>query len=182
MLSINNNVVARSECDADYTEWRNFNPHRTTIRPSIKTIVCCIPTYPLYHPPSSPPPKLFWQFWKIKHFLALFSSENHEFFPWWSINLFFPTYLLNQKLQGRGTANKHFFKDGLIDSFSCFCFVCLCWGLTSQSTIFQSCRDGATASWVINQYFQGVKCLAQGHNTAAVGFEPPTSRKHADYF
>ena len=29
---------------------------------------------------------------------------------------------------------------------------------------------------VINQYFRGVKCLAQGHNTAAVGFEPPTSR------
>ena len=54
--------------------------------------------------------------------------------------------------------------------------VCLCWGLTSQSTIFQSCRDRATASWVINQYFQGVKCLAQGHNTAEVGFEPPTSR------
>ena len=52
----------------------------------------------------------------------------------------------------------------------------LCWGLTSQSTIFQSCRDGATASWVINQYFRGVKCLAQGHNTAAVGFEPPASR------
>ena len=47
----------------------------------------------------------------------------------------------------------------------------LCWGLTSQSTIFQSYRDGATASWVINQYFRGVKCLAQGHNTAAVGFE-----------
>ena len=47
----------------------------------------------------------------------------------------------------------------------------LCWGLTSQSTIFQSCRDGAIASWVINQYFRGVKCLAQGHNTAAVGLE-----------
>ena len=55
-------------------------------------------------------------------------------------------------------------------------FVCLCWGLTSQSTIFQSCRDGATTSWVINQYFRGVKCLAQGHSMAAVGFEPPTSR------
>ena len=55
-------------------------------------------------------------------------------------------------------------------------FVCLCRGLTSQSTIFQSCRDGATASWAINQYFRGVKCLAQGHNTAAVGFEPQTSR------
>ena len=52
----------------------------------------------------------------------------------------------------------------------------LCWGLTSQSTIFQSCRDGAIASWVINQYFRGVKCLAQGHNTAAVGFEPRTPR------
>ena len=48
--------------------------------------------------------------------------------------------------------------------------------ITSQSTIFQSCRDGAIASWVINQYFRGVKCLAQGHNTAAVGFEPRTSR------
>ena len=52
----------------------------------------------------------------------------------------------------------------------------LCWGLTSQSTIFQSCRDGAIASWVINQYFRGVKCLAQGHNTATVGLEPRTSR------
>ena len=31
-------------------------------------------------------------------------------------------------------------------------------------------------SQVINQYFRGVKCLAQGHNTAAVGIEPPTSR------
>ena len=48
----------------------------------------------------------------------------------------------------------------------------LCWGLTSQSTIFQSCRDGAIASWVINQYFRGVKCLAKGHNTATVGLEP----------
>ena len=54
--------------------------------------------------------------------------------------------------------------------------VCLSWGLTSQSTIFQSCRDGATASWVITSTFGGVKCLAQGHNTAVVGFEPPTSR------
>ena len=52
----------------------------------------------------------------------------------------------------------------------------LCWGLTSQSTIFQSCRDRAIASWVFNQYFRGVKCLAQGHNTAAVGLEPRTSR------
>ena len=61
-------------------------------------------------------------------------------------------------------------------TYTLYSFVCLCWGLTSQSTIFQSCRDGATASWVINQYFRGVNCLAQGHNTAAVGLEPPTSR------
>ena len=55
-------------------------------------------------------------------------------------------------------------------------FSWLCWGLTSPSTIFQSCRDGVIASWVINQYFRGVKCLAQGHNTAEVGLEPRTSR------
>ena len=57
-----------------------------------------------------------------------------------------------------------------------FAYGWLFWGLTSQSTIFQSYRDGAIASWVINQYFRGVKCLAQGHNTAAVGLEPRTSR------
>ena len=75
------------------------------------------------------------------------------------------------------------------DYLKCETKVCLSWGLTSQSTIFQSCRDGATASWVINQYFRGVKCLAQGHNTAAVGLEPPTSRsgvrhwnKSVDFF
>ena len=28
----------------------------------------------------------------------------------------------------------------------------------------------------ITSIFGGVKCLAQGHNTAEVGFEPPTSR------
>ena len=27
-----------------------------------------------------------------------------------------------------------------------FCLFCLCWGLTSQSTIFQSCRDGSWSS------------------------------------
>ena len=67
-----------------------------------------------------------------------------------------------------------------LQCFFWFCFFYLvgwlCWSLTSQLTIFQSCRDGAIASWVINQYFRGVKCLAQGHNTAAVGLEPRTSR------
>ena len=31
------------------------------------------------------------------------------------------------------------------------------------------------------QYFRGVKCLAQGHNMAEVGFEPPTSRSGVRY-
>ena len=51
-------------------------------------------------------------------------------------------------------------------------FVCLCLGLTSQSTIFQSCWDGATASWVL-PVLSG--SLAPGHNTAKVCFEPPNS-------
>ena len=38
--------------------------------------------------------------------------------------------------------------------------------------MFQSCRDRAIASWVL-PVLLGVKCLAQGHNTAEVGFEPP---------
>ena len=58
-----------------------------------------------------------------------------------------------------------------------FLFVCLfVLRLNIPVNNFSSCRDGAIASWVINQYFRGVKCLAQGHNTVAVGFEPPTSR------
>ena len=64
----------------------------------------------------------------------------------------------------------------VMDNYNSWMVGWLCWGLTSQSTIFQSCRDGAIASWVINQYFRGVKCLAQGHNTATVGLEPRTSR------
>ena len=62
----------------------------------------------------------------------------------------------------------------IINDFLCL-FVCA-EALTSQSIIFQLCRDGATASWVIDQYFLGVECVAQGYNMAAVGFEPLTSR------
>ena len=64
----------------------------------------------------------------------------------------------------------------ILFSWYWFLYLVGCVGLTSQSTIFQSCRDGAIASWVINQYFRGVKCLAQGHNTAEVGLELRTSR------
>ena len=43
--------------------------------------------------------------------------------------------------------------------------------------MFQSCRDEATASWVVPVLSgRGVKCLAQRHNEAEVDFEPPTSR------
>ena len=62
-----------------------------------------------------------------------------------------------------------------IKTFVCL-FVCLCWGLTSQSTIF-SVMSGRSHRFLGNKpVLRGVKCLAQGHNTAAVGFEPPTSR------
>ena len=53
--------------------------------------------------------------------------------------------------------------------------VCLFVCMLRQSTIFQSCQDGAIASWVL-QELSRVKCLAQGYNTMEVGFEPPTSR------
>ena len=48
--------------------------------------------------------------------------------------------------------------------------------LTSRSRIFQSFSDGATASWVFTSTLGTLKCLAQGHYTAVVGFEPWTSR------
>ena len=41
---------------------------------------------------------------------------------------------------------------------------------------FQSCWDGATASLVFTSTLRSLKCLAQGHYTAVVGFEPWTSR------
>ena len=38
-------------------------------------------------------------------------------------------------------------------------------GLMPHSTIFESYLDGATASWVLSQYYGVLMCLAQGHNT-----------------
>ena len=64
---------------------------------------------------------------------------------------------------------------GLVDGLGSFGWLVVL-RLNGPVNNFQSCRDGAIASWVINQYFRGVKCLAQGHNTAAVGLEPRTSR------
>ena len=59
-----------------------------------------------------------------KFFLAPFSSENLDFpirqqckekkYAKKKKKKNFPTYLPNQQIQGRGTANKQFFKDGLI--------------------------------------------------------------------
>ena len=82
------------------------------VRPHKKKKNCLLyPYLPTFNPP--PPPRLspnqnfFWHFWKMKHFLALFSSENHDFFPMmeqWkkkkNNKLFFPTYLPNQKNTG----------------------------------------------------------------------------------
>ena len=60
-------------------------------------------------------------------------------------------------------------------SFLFFCF-CFCFCLTSRSSIFQSFWGGATASCVFTSTLGTLKCLAQGHYTAVVGFEHWTSR------
>ena len=45
--------------------------------------------------------------------------------------------------------------------------------LTSQSTNFQSFWDRATASWaLVTSTLVTLKCLAQGHYTAVLEFEP----------
>ena len=42
----------------------------------------------------------------------------------------------------------------------CF-FICLGWGFTSQSTIFQSSGDGATAFWVLPVLFGNLKIVEE---------------------
>ena len=54
---------------------------------------------------------------------------------------------------------------------------CLCWGLTSQSTIFQSCRDGATTSWIINQYFRRRDGKITSRNGWEWGLEIPSGQR-----
>ena len=53
-------------------------------------------------------------------------------------------------------------------SFLYFIWFGLVFCLTLLSTIFQTCWDGATASWVLTSTLGSLKCLAQGHNTAIV--------------
>ena len=86
------------------------------IRPSIKKNCLLYPYLPTFNLPTQ---NFFWHFWKIELIFAPFSSENHDFpiMQQWKkkkiMNIFFPTYLPNQKIQDRGTANKQFFKDDL---------------------------------------------------------------------
>ena len=54
------------------------------------------------------------------------------------------------------------------ESCKIYLFACV----RPRQHIFQSCRNGATACWVMNHYFRGLKCLTQGHITAEVGIEP----------
>ena len=130
-------------------------------------------------------------FYPLCHYLVIHSTlcaiiYGEPFYPlchhlWWTIlpsvpSFCEPFYPLCHHLVNRSTLCAIIYGKPFYPLCHHLCKWLLCWGLTSQSTIFQSCRDGAIASWVINQYFRGVKCLAQGHNTAAVGFEPRTSR------
>ena len=52
--------------------------------------------------------------------------------------------------------------------------------LTSWSTIFQLFWDGATASWVFTSTLGTLKCLAQGHYTAVMGFKHWTSPSNTE--
>ena len=56
-------------------------------------------------------------------------------------------FVTNTYTSGAGFKLNYNFTTSLIRMYNCL-FVCLYWGLTSQSTIFQSCRDGANSSWV----------------------------------
>ena len=61
MLKRLHSLEANATCgiaDADYTEWRNFNPHIRTIRPSIKKLFAVfLPTHFNRPPPPPPPPR-----------------------------------------------------------------------------------------------------------------------------
>ena len=108
------------------SDWALFKsllfPKKQSIRPKIKKNVCLLyPYLPTLPPPlSSPPPKKKKKK-NIGFLLLFFSSENHDFPITQKCKKkkkkkkknVFPTYVPNQKIQGRGTANKQFFKDGL---------------------------------------------------------------------
>ena len=83
----------------------------------------------LLYPPLTQ--NLFWHFLKIIFFCLFFIRKSQ--FPHYAAMkkkkkknmpkiFFFPTYLPNQKIQSRGTANKQFFKDGLMVPISWFLF------------------------------------------------------------
>ena len=84
------------------------------VRPKIKKNVCllhpCLPTFfffffffflvgPNFH-------------WKI----TIFPLRSNVRKKKKKMHFFFPIYLPNQKIQGSGTANKQFFKDGLMNA------------------------------------------------------------------
>ena len=66
-----------------------------------------------------------------------------------------------------------FLSENIIFASQKVCAFCFC--LKSQSTILQSFWDGANAFWVFTSTLGTLHCLAQGHYTAVLGFEPWTS-------
>ena len=83
--------------------------------------------------------------------------------------LVLPVLLLPEQLHIEKIKFKQNSCTGITEKFFWFC-------LTSRSTIFQSCWDRATASWVFTSTLGSLNCLAKGHYTAVVGFESWTSR------
>ena len=128
MLKRLHSLGANATCgiaDADYTEWRNFNPLRTTIRPSTKNCLLYpnLTIFTFYPPPTPPSPlappppppplsptqnfflvllenKTF--FWSYFHqIITIFSHDGAMKEKKNKINLFFPTYLPTQPKQYR---------------------------------------------------------------------------------
>ena len=106
--------------------------------------------YP-YLPTFKPPTQTFvWHFWKIKCFLRHF-HQKIMIFPLCSNvrekickkkkkKKRNPTYLPNQKIQGRGTANKQFFKDGPIPMKEC----CQTVGSNTRTSAYQAISRGTS--------------------------------------
>ena len=66
-----------------------------------------------------------------------------------------------------------------VASVLCTClFACEIWYFTSQSTIYQLCRDGS--SWTSTK--QGFMCFAQGHHAVTpAGLKPATPRSRVKH-
>ena len=69
---------------------------------------------------------------------------------------------------------------GSVKVAECPPFVLVWFGLVINILVnnFQSCWDRVTASWVFTSTLESLNCIAQGHYTAVMGFEPWTAPEY----